>query len=57
MPIVWLFESLVLVTVGTSILHDYFCYVSCYVIKLFHDDDDDDDSRKFGSSLNTSELF
>lgn len=56
MPIGWLFESLILVTVG--ILHDslimYLCYASCYVIKFF-DDDDDDDSRKFG--LNTSELF
>ena len=58
MPIVWLFESLILVTVG--ILHDslimYMCYASSYVIKFF-DDDDDDDSSKFGSSLNTSELF
>ena len=58
MPIGWLFESLILVTVG--ILHDslimYLCYASCYVIKFFDDDDDDDDdSRKFG--LNTSELF
>jgi len=61
MPIGWLFESLILVTVG--ILHDslimYLCYASCYVIKFFDDDDDDDDdySRKFGSSLNTSKLF